>query len=373
MDEYKKKLIQGSTPKIKTAAPAVQEPPKSAPGPQTGSIHLIQEIESETDQLRAPRRPQENSAKGVPDLIQERLLDYRSEIETEFGIKWSQLKADTHAQANLFFRILLGMMITGWVIFFALANWGILKGNDPESDSLAVRSPAIAKALQTEIEKKLDSPAVLEELNRQVKAAIEKSVAGIVTKKMADQIETFSSEMRSHLDRINLEVKTSLDQLNEVRSFVLTVERAFRDDRKSFEELLLAARSRNHPFQSTAKKMVQEIFDEITQEPSVVNAAQTADLGRGIHSLDDFKQQYSTASASLHSVLLQVLAGHPGISQKEKIDFFIQVIRSDRSLRAVHRAIKLVDADAKLGKPFTAYEYYLDWWAQNKAVRKDNL
>ncbi len=54
------------------------------------------------------------------------------------------------------------------------------------------------------------------------------------------------------------------------------------------------------------------------------------------------------------------------MTKKEKLDFLASVIREDDSLRAVERACRLMDQEAKLNKNVLGAAEYIEWWGQNR-------
>ena len=308
MDEYKKKLLQGSFPPNKSSAPESKTESNS---------QEIKKDESESSSTQ----PKMIGESGGP--WNDRLLDFKQELESEFEIKIKLYKEELKESNRRFFKIaavVLGLMfgILGAVL------WRI-----------AVRQPVV----KTHVVVDPQAGPLLE-----------------VLKKSVEETKSQSSE--------------AVKQVNDLSAFTLKITQAKNDDRFAFEEILKIGNDDHHAYQSIAQQAVAEIFGAVSQAEA---GGPKADIlypwGKESYKdipFEKFIEIYVQASSLYRPGLLMNLWNHPKFTEPQKLGFLMEVIKSDRSLRALARACQLADQKAHLNRPFTAYAAYLEWWAQNR-------
>ncbi len=183
---------------------------------------------------------------------------------------------------------------------------------------------------------------------------------------VASAVNPAAAKIEAGAQRLNAEGDAVLLKLRGLSDFMLLELRAKNDDRKAFESLLALSRDRSHEYREIASQAVSQVFILVTslnvQDPSLGNreAAPAAYL-----SLEQFKAAYGEAVPLNRPRLLSELWASQQFTEAQKTAFLIDVIRNDTSLRALAWACRLLDEKAKIYKPFTAYEKYLEWGAQN--------
>lgn len=163
-----------------------------------------------------------------------------------------------------------------------------------------------------------------------------------------------------------------LAELRSLSDFMLLELKAKNDDRKAFEELLAVSRDRNHSYRELAAQAVSQVFIQVTalnvQDPSLSSDKTGQEPSSSYVSFDQFKAGYRDAVSLNRPRLLSEMNASRQFNDAQKTAFLLEVIRSDTSLRAMAWACRLLDEKAKIYKPFTAYEKYLEWGAL-KSIR----
>ncbi len=194
-------------------------------------------------------------------------------------------------------------------------------------------------------------------------AAAEKEVKNLV----ASAVNPAAAKIEAGAQRLNAEGDAVLAKLRGLSDFMLLELRAKNDDRKAFESLLAVSRDRSHEYREIASQAVSQIFILVTslnvQDPTLGGSQETPPAA--YLSLDQFKAAYAEAVSLNRPRLLSEFWTSKQFTEAQKEAFLIDVIRNDTSLRALAWACRLLDEKAKIYKPFTAYEKYLEWGAQN--------
>ena len=182
-------------------------------------------------------------------------------------------------------------------------------------------------------------------------------------------LSTAEGELKTVQESLTSETKAAAQSLQELLTLMETVARADNDDRKAFEELLKISRSREHPYRATANLAVQRIYFQVLRETYQDGNLPPEVMGpwSGIRTLSEYKRAYQREPALYRHVRLQALWQDELFPLSGKLDFLADVIREETSLRALAAAVSLMNRDAGLDNPFTAYEKYLDWWAAHRA------
>jgi hypothetical protein len=80
----------------------------------------------------------------------------------------------------------------------------------------------------------------------------------------------------------------------------------------------------------------------------------------------EFQNIYRNLAPFYRPAVLSALWESERTTKKEKLDFLAAVIRGDDTLRAVERACRLMDQEAKLNKNVLGATEYVEWWERNR-------
>lgn len=264
-----------------------------------------------------------------------------------------------------------------WILFFlalsviaAAAGWGTVYWLQmevrPDVDAEMVQ-------LQTHAQEKIDAVFAGDEIQN----VIQQEVRDYSREKVEAYVETQANEMLNPwygqitemIGNLQSESEKALSNLEAITEVMILEAKAKNDDREAFEKLMGISRDRNHAYKTVASDAVKQIFAQFsTLERPVIDIKNPAnDIDMNGLSFSGFRDLYSHSIPLYRPWLLTEMWLHEGFSKYERLDFLASVVRQDDSLSALERALRLMDFENGLAKPFTAYDFYLTWWADNKS------
>lgn len=182
-------------------------------------------------------------------------------------------------------------------------------------------------------------------------------------------VAPITAEAGKETARMRASAEAALTSLQELENFDLLVTQAKNDDRLAFEKLLELSRNRGHRFREMAGNAISQIYLEATSRDNLARQqANQEGPQRSYLSLEDFTAAYENSIPLYRPALLSGFWSNAQFTDLQKLDFLMHVVRQDKSLQAMVRACVLMDEKAKIGKPFTAYDKYVDWWAENRSL-----
>lgn len=341
---YKQKLLdipQKAAPEVpdggkKAAKPARPEPPISHAGLTDENLSALREslrkeLEKDLEELRS--RP------GGPESKDR----YRGSV---FGI-W-----------------ILGALLILLGVSAGAGFWWTHYRRVPE---LLAEIHSIQNQLPLQLKEFFERPGFQAHLEERAGEYTAQNLQAFWTAKVDETLLPYVKEVQSLTSRVRYESETSIKNLNSVSAFMLLESRAQNDDRVAFEELLKISRDRNDPFRDLAKQASIRIFTELSSAETgkMMPDYPLKDKLKGL-TLHEFKKVYRESIPLYRAFILEDFWANALYTKPEKLGFLAEVIGRDTSLRALQKACQLMDREAMLYKPFTAYEVYLNWWVANQ-------
>lgn len=357
MHGYKKKLLD------RYPGPKETIPPTAAPMPPAVSS-AVPEKKAKSAAVKLPRpEPKENPSpepRNINELRQafdaEQRLDEIRSSAGQVSASWTLWKNILVTAAAALVSALLGLWAgTAWMEARLRPNW--------EHELSELQKQASLK-----LDRFLSSREIQALLEDKARAAGEKTAEQEVRRLTAEAITPSAEKMDAGAKKLEAQGEAVLSRLKGLSEFMLLELRAKNDDRKAFEELLTVSRDRAHPYREIAAQAVSQIFILVTslnvQDPSLA-AREGEPSAASYVSFDQFKATYRDALSLNRPRLLSEMNASRQFNDAQKTAFLLEVIRGDSSLRAMAWACRLLDEKAKIYKPFTAYEKYLEWGARS--------
>lgn len=189
--------------------------------------------------------------------------------------------------------------------------------------------------------------------------------------RQVEQVNMQRAEITEFMKRLSVAVEQaqhSEDKLEAANAFAMTVIRAQNDDREAFDELGRLSKDGTNELSMLAARAYGTIVDAHSQ-PFYLSGFNIP-WGEGIDpsklSLDELIVQYGMAAAWLRPGLIEFIWKRNDLPKKPRLQFLIDVIRSDRSLRAVEYAGHYFMKGTQLKIKPLAVDQLLDWWEKNK-------
>jgi hypothetical protein len=189
--------------------------------------------------------------------------------------------------------------------------------------------------------------------------------------------QQLSLEAKSRLEEakglVN-KAETSVDQLQDTVDFNLLLTKARNDDREAFDRIVKLTEEMG-PFQKTAFDVAVQIAIEVNP---LVSVRVDPEVPWGNYAVDPKIEQMDNLLKiypSLHPIVrpnfISQIWSQERFSKQKRMDFLYEIIKSDRSLRALDRACTLMNKEAKINKNILGAKEYLEWWQTNRPKYDD--
>lgn len=197
-------------------------------------------------------------------------------------------------------------------------------------------------------------------------AAQAKNAAGL-SDKAATQVNAADQKL-ADLNATLSTAKVTLENLQKDADFVRLIQQAQNDDRVAFDELVSIARDKNNPYSKRAIDAFDVIVDAHSQPIFVTNLS--VPWSPGIEpatlSFDNLKSAFRTAPAPVKPALIEYIATHKDIATIDKLDFLMDVIKTDASLKAVEYAGRYFDQATNQKTNPLAVDDLSKWWIEHR-------
>ncbi len=193
-----------------------------------------------------------------------------------------------------------------------------------------------------------------------------------------DLIDNLTAKNEIAEDRLNKigekleEANSTVAELQLISEFISTVQAAQNDNRKAFDKLQNWGNDKNYPFSKNAERAHMAILESHSRliamawptlvwnenvDPSSLNYNVLINAYKEIHI--DMRQPF-----------IKYLYDRKDISRKEKVEFLINVIKDDSSLKAVEYAGRVLLDMEKLRFKALEIGKILKWWEENRNTIK---
>jgi hypothetical protein len=196
-------------------------------------------------------------------------------------------------------------------------------------------------------------------------------------RKDLDEVAFLSLEAKDKADQIAhvlTDAQTALDDIKTVSDFGLVLTRASNDDRPSFDSLLQIANDKDHRFFSIANQALIKIITD----PQVtglltynIDWKKEHNIDPSTVSFEEFVEVFKRELSIRQPSVLSAMWNQERFPRSQKLQALYEVIRTTPSLRCLHHACKLMNEEAKLGKNILAYDLFLKWWEENRALYQE--
>lgn len=197
--------------------------------------------------------------------------------------------------------------------------------------------------------------------------ANEASKAKALSEEVADKNKRAEEKLET-LDKAITKANTTLDELEAITEFTMTVVAAQNDDRNAFDKLKIWAEDKAYCFSGRAQQAWNTIFEEHSKPYSVggfkVPWAEGFDPSK--LTLPELAQQYQHAPAQRKPALLEYIWNRSDIPKIDRLDFMMNVMKTDSSLTAVEYAGRHFTSGTNQKIKPLAVEHLSNWWREHR-------
>ncbi len=190
-------------------------------------------------------------------------------------------------------------------------------------------------------------------------------------KELIDNLTTQNEIAEDRLNKIGKkleEANSTVAELKLLLEFTATVQAAQSDDRRAFDKLWDWGNDKNYPFSKNAERAHMAILESHSR--LIVMAWPTLVWNENVDpstlNYNVLKNAYKEIHIDMRQPFIKYLYDRKDISRIEKVEFLINVIKNDSSLKAVEYAGRvLLDLE---NLRFKALEIgkFIKWWEENR-------
>lgn len=276
----------------------------------------------------------------------------------------------------------------------ALTGWWITSGNNHKAAATSLCLVAVFAGLVMLLQDRITeltvkgvgtikaaSEQVLTDANTvaDLKQRVENQSATIdMVAKEATKAKTISEEASEQnriaeeklltLNESIKEASASLAELNAAKDFTMTVVAAQNDDRSAFDTLKERSNDSSNPYSDAALRAWNTIYESHNEPMHLGNFNMPWKEGFDPSKLTliELAQQYSGVSDQLKPAMLEYIWKRNDLPKVGRLDFMINVMKTDSSLTAVEYAGRHFTAGTEQKIKPMAVEYLEDWWAEHR-------
>ena len=279
----------------------------------------------------------------------------------------------SEGQKNEVVRILRNKLLKWTLIGFA-----ILTGITGVS-LLGIKQRVEAK-MEELVAKQFEEPQIQEVVR---KVAAERASV-LMTKQITPEVTKFKAEIASvskklrervsQTETVISEAKIALGEVRSVSDFSLLITKASNDDRISFEGLQEIAKAEEHRFNGIANQALMQIMTDPQTTGLLTHRIKWEEynLDPAKASIEDFANVFGRVHPLYHPFIINTIWEQERFPKDEKLDIVYQVITATKSLRALTKACKLMNKEAKLGLNILGHKQYAEWWEENREEYNKN-
>lgn len=182
-----------------------------------------------------------------------------------------------------------------------------------------------------------------------------------------------ADEKLKDIDEAVKQGKSAVAELQAYTAFNNTVLAAQNDSRIAFDQVKAWAKDKSYSFAQAAQQAWQTILDSHASPMS--EGGFTIPWNEGVDasklSLQELRASYAVAPAHIRLGLVEYIRNRKDISKQDKMQFFVDVIRTDKSLKVVEYAGRYFTQESKDKLKPLAIEQHIEWWEKNKDSIKD--
>jgi len=160
----------------------------------------------------------------------------------------------------------------------------------------------------------------------------------------------------------------ALAELRQTSEYVMTVVAAQNDDRKAYDQLTKWANDKASPFSERAAQARVTILNEHASPWTLtgLKVPWKPDVDPSKVSFGALKSDFRAAGSQIRIGLLEYIWSRPDIPKRDKMEFLVEVMRTDHSLQVVERAGRFFLTESKQQLKPLAIDQMVDWWEKHK-------
>jgi hypothetical protein len=223
-------------------------------------------------------------------------------------------------------------------------------------------------------------------ITQRVQKAAEAQASHLLSEEINPQIEIFRSRIDSSLTDIQTksnqindilaQAQNNVDEVKRISDFNLLVSRATNDDREAFDNLVVLSKDGTFTLADLAGKSYHSILMQEDGKLFIPRSdlhfkdgvdPENITIDELIHSYWNTDSKFFTNPVMTRVNLLGYIWKRDNYSKLKKMEFMLQVLSNDTSIRCVYYAEQYFNEEAHLNfDALTDLDKYKEWWSANK-------
>lgn len=191
-------------------------------------------------------------------------------------------------------------------------------------------------------------------------------------KRVSEEVQRKNDLADERLKAIDEAVKhgnAAVAQLQAYTAFNNTVLAAQNDDRRAFDQLKAWGEDKGYSFAQAAQQAWVTILD--THASPMSYGGFQIPWNEGVDpsklSLEELRSNYRAAvNSQIRLALTEYIWGRKDIAKKDRMQFLIDVMQNDSSLKVVEYAARYFTGESKDKLKPLAIQQHIEWWEKNK-------
>lgn len=205
-------------------------------------------------------------------------------------------------------------------------------------------------------------------IEQQSKLRVDEIAKPFITKIIKNSIDPRIKDIQNKITILEEEVQSSTVKLNKINDFTITVLAAQNDDRRAYDKLYSWANNNEYEFQELAlNAYIQTLEDhDLAGYKSGYKANWPDNVDPSNLTLKQISEHFNKQYKYAQLGILIYINKRSNISKKDKMTFFVEVIKTNTSLTVIEYAGRFFIKLGKIKSRPIAIIHLTDWWDKNK-------
>lgn len=238
-------------------------------------------------------------------------------------------------------------------------------------DRLNKQVAELRQILESRVEQEFKAENIRALVEDKARTRIEQIADPLIRKHITQSIEPKVKEVEERLKAVDTdlkEAKSTLAGLKTISEYTTTVLAAQNDDRQAFDRLKVWADDPSFRLRGEAINAWNKILND--HASLIVQSGYGVSWKEGIDpaqiSLSELKAHFASTPPHVRLGLLEYIWNRKDFSKRERMQFLVDVLKTDNSLRVVEHAARLFLSESKQKLKPLAVDQLIKWWDSNK-------
>jgi len=238
------------------------------------------------------------------------------------------------------------------------------------TNSMNDKVSSLNRSVESKIDEEFKKENIEELIIQQSQLRVDEIAKPYISKTIKNQIDPQIEDTQKEIVKLKNDIELNIKRLEEINELTITILSAQNDDRPSFDKLYKWANNNKYEFRQLAEDTWLQVMDTHSQpfyntgfhydwpknlDPSKLTLVQLIDI-------------YKRSNKIEQVPILEYINKRSDIPKSEKMSFFIEVLKTNKSLRVVEYAGRYFTDLAGIKIKPLAIDYLIKWWDENQST-----